>query len=759
MMVTRLAGFSLSERTSLSNRKENEVMKHSYKLSTMLLVAMLLMILPFTLLAQDAENMSLLGNWGIGGGEIRAVSNQGDLVYYGVGNVLKIVSFEDPANPYSAGSVILDDMVEDIVWTVIGGQTYCVVSGTSLNIVNVTNPITPSLTATMALEGYGEGLAISGTDVYLAVGSTGMQVVDISDPANPASIAVIAGSGSGYAEGINVSAPYAYLGNGANTTIFNIDTPSSPTLVGSIDGSDWVQDAMPRGNYLYVCEWGVGIAVVDIATNPAEPTLVTTFANPTNADIMFDGNYGYIASRGDGLTVIDVSSPAAPTLVNTFATNGSLRKVSYGAINMGGTITGHIFSAEVSALGAVDVSDAAGGMSYSGAVAVPAPAEGIAYSSLVMGNTAYVPYGSAGMRIMDVTNPGAISELGHFTLGTNSRKVVIKDNIAFLADKSFGVYVLDISDPASIDSITAFNDAPAQDIGISGNYVYAAVRDLGIAVINATNAAAPTLVTHLSSFWGEGVAVDGNVMGQSTWDKIYFYDISNPEAPAMRDSIILVTGTGEFCISGDYAYIHDFDSLRIFDISDLSNVVDIGGANTGGSWDGTAFVEGDFAYVNCETNGVKMFDITDKTDPTEVGHWDGVATARNIFVQDGLAYVAEKEGGLSIYNNALYVSSVSNGIVPEQFSLSQNYPNPFNPTTMIEYAIPAAFGASDVSLEIFNVLGQNVQTLVNQKQSSGVYQVRWDGRNTAGMEQVGGIYFYRLTVGAETLTSKMILLK
>jgi len=733
-------------------------MKNSYKLSTMMLVALLLMILPVATIAQDMENMSLLGNWGIGGGEIRAVSNQGDIVYYGVGNVLKIVGFENPETPFMAGSVILDDMVEDIVWTVIGGQTYCVVSGSSLNIVDVTNPLSPSLTATMALAGYGEGLGISGTEVYVAVGSTGMEVIDISDPANPASIAVAAGSGSGYAEGINVSSPYAYLGNGANVTIFDINTPSAPAIVGTFEGSDWVQDVMSRGNYMYVCEWGVGIEVVNIS-NPADPQLITTLANSRNADIMFDGDFGYIASREYGLTVIELSDPAAPTIVNTFETSGVVRKVSYGAINMSGTITGHIFTAEVSALGAIDVSDAANGMSYSGAVAVPAPAEGIAYSSLVVGTTAYVPYGSAGMRILDVSTPGNMSELGHFTLGTNSRKVVIKDNIAFLADKSFGVYVLDVTNPASIDSITAFEDAPAQDIGISGNYVYAAVRDLGIAVINATTAAAPTLVTHLTAGWGEGVAVDGNVMAQSTWDKIYFYDISAPEAPVMADSLILVTGTGEFGIFGDYAYIHDFDSLRIIDISDLDNVMEVGVAFTNGSWDGTAYVEGDFAYVNCESNGIKMFDITDKTAPLEVGHWDGVATARNIFAKDGIVYVAEKEGGFSIYDNALYTTSIVNGVVPGQFTLAQNYPNPFNPSTSIQYSIPVGMSGSAVRLEVFNVLGQNVETLVNQRQMSGVYQVRWNGLSSDGQQQVGGLYLYRLTVGDETITNKMLLLK
>ena len=418
-------------------------MEKNYRLFVVLLAGLLLFAFSTTLVAQTSQNMTMLGNWGEGGGEIRAVSNFADLVYYGLGNVFKIVSFEDPANPYAAGSVILDDMVEDIVWTTISEQTYCIVSGTSLNIINVTNPITPSLVSTLALSGYGEGLAVSGTYAFVAVGSSGMEVIDISDPANPYSVTVVAGAGSGYAEGINVSSPYAYLANGANFSIMDISTPTEPTLLGSIEdaGGDWIQDVNVISNYAYVCAWGTGIDVVNIS-NPSEPTFVTTLSNPLNADIMFDGNYGYIASREYGLTVIDVSTPSAPTIINTFLTDGVLRKVSFGAITINEEQIGHIFTAEVSAIGAVDVSDAANGMSYSGKVAVLPPAEGIAYSSLIDGTTAYVAYGDFGVRILDVSNLGNITELGNYETGGSSRKIVLKDNVAFVANRAGGVLVL-----------------------------------------------------------------------------------------------------------------------------------------------------------------------------------------------------------------------------------------------------------------------------------------------------------------------------
>ncbi len=98
--------------------------------------------------------------------------------------------------------------------------------------------------------------------------------------------------------------------------------------------------------------------------------------------------------------------------------------------------------------------------------------------------------------------------------------------------------------------------------------------------------------------------------------------------------------------------------------------------------------------------------------------------------------------------------------IPEHFSLSQNYPNPFNPTTTIEYQIPTAVGdeifssPTAVKLVVFDILGREVETLVNEKQIPGKYWVKFDDSNYAS-----GIYFYRLTAGDFAKTQKMILLK
>jgi len=96
------------------------------------------------------------------------------------------------------------------------------------------------------------------------------------------------------------------------------------------------------------------------------------------------------------------------------------------------------------------------------------------------------------------------------------------------------------------------------------------------------------------------------------------------------------------------------------------------------------------------------------------------------------------------------------GSIPNKMSLSQNYPNPFNPETQINFAVP---NFAPVKIEIFNVLGQRIKTLVNGEYQAGNYRVTWDGTNQNGEKVSSGIYLYRLQVGAETVSKKMILTK
>jgi hypothetical protein len=90
-------------------------------------------------------------------------------------------------------------------------------------------------------------------------------------------------------------------------------------------------------------------------------------------------------------------------------------------------------------------------------------------------------------------------------------------------------------------------------------------------------------------------------------------------------------------------------------------------------------------------------------------------------------------------------------MVAREFSLDQNYPNPFNPATTLRYAIPAG---TDVTLKVYNIIGQEVATLVNEYQTSGVYTVNFDASKLSS-----GIYLYRISAGTFVQVKKMLLVK
>ena len=93
--------------------------------------------------------------------------------------------------------------------------------------------------------------------------------------------------------------------------------------------------------------------------------------------------------------------------------------------------------------------------------------------------------------------------------------------------------------------------------------------------------------------------------------------------------------------------------------------------------------------------------------------------------------------------------------LPERLSLGHNYPNPFNPSTIIPYQLPVS---AHVRLEVFNLLGQRIVTLVDGEQPAGFHTARWDGTDAAERAVGAGVYLYRLQSGQAVATERMVLI-
>jgi hypothetical protein len=130
------------------------------------------------------------------------------------------------------------------------------------------------------------------------------------------------------------------------------------------------------------------------------------------------------------------------------------------------------------------------------------------------------------------------------------------------------------------------------------------------------------------------------------------------------------------------------------------------------------------------------------------------------------------EGGWDVYYRVSAVDHAGNegpatapGVVtdapsdriPTALALRSAHPNPFNPRTRLDYAVPAPGGA--VRLEIFDAAGRRVRVLVDRQRDPGTYEVEWNGRDGRGHTLASGVYLARLSLGGESATRKLVLMK
>ena len=140
-------------------------------------------------------------------------------------------------------------------------------------------------------------------------------------------------------------------------------------------------------------------------------------------------------------------------------------------------------------------------------------------------------------------------------------------------------------------------------------------------------------------------------------------------------------------------------------------------------------------------------------------YWHGVDTE---VIHDGYLGIYSNDPVNPVMNVHLMLEVLGTGIgddlevLPTKFALHQNFPNPFNPSTTIKYDLKSKV---DVTLTIYNVLGQKVRTLLNTNQTAGYQKVVWDGLNEYGEQVSTGVYIYRIEAGDFVKSRKMVFMK
>jgi hypothetical protein len=534
---------------------------------------------------------------------------------------------------------------------VVGNYAYAAAGITGIDILDISNPASPTLVSKYDTSGTAHDVFVNGNFAYVADFAAGLQIIDISNKASPTRVGGY--NTSGAASGVFVDGNFAYVADNSGLQIIDISNKASPTRVGGYDASGSASDVFVEGNFAYVA--ASGLQIIDIS-NKASPTRVGGYDTGRYAakGVFVDGNFAYVATSDrslqtnqEGLQIIDISNKASPTRVGHYSHRSNSRDVfvdgnfAYIANYPGG-------------LQIIDISNKASPTRV-GRYNTGGRAQGV----FVDGNFAYVADSEVGLQIINISNKASPTRVSGYDTSGYAKGVFVDGNFAYVADANEGLQIIDISNKASPTRVGGYDTSGyAYGVFVDGNFAYVATSGVGLQIIDISNKASPTRVGgyDISGYADGGVFVDGNFAYVATSDRdlqinqeqegLQIIDISNKVSPTRVGGYDTGGYAESVFVDGNFAYVADgISGLHIIDISNKASPTRVGRYN---SSDYGVFVDGNFAYVADGRDGLQIIDISNKASPTRVGGYDTSGPAYGVFVDGNFAYVANTSEGLQI---------------------------------------------------------------------------------------------------------------
>ncbi|MFC1477498.1 FlgD immunoglobulin-like domain containing protein [candidate division KSB1 bacterium] len=261
------------------------------------------------------------------------------------------------------------------------------------------------------------------------------------------------------------------------------------------------------------------------------------------------------------------------------------------------------------------------------------------------------------------------------------------------------------------------------------------------------------------------IKFDGD--GTEIWNNLYEGSAARNIRPTADGGYVIARSNGILKIDADGNEVSNVDQSTWGGDGEIRCFIEI----TGGGYMGTGmdnYIGPNWTLLNQQFLFVKLDASMDTVWTRIVGllesnkgdeGFDIVETPDGGFLAVG--FTAYGEGFTDMYLVKIDASGSTAiesrpGRVLKDFTLEQNYPNPFNPETRIGFTLPKA---ENVTLDVYNILGQKVKTLVSQMLPAGAHTVSWNGTSDVGQKLATGMYFYKMQAGAFTDMKKMLLVK
>ncbi len=708
-------------------------------------------------------------------------------LFVGTSKGLRILDVTDYNNVQIIGSYSTWDDIKGFV--IKNNIAYLAVDRQGVILIDISNPRNPTFINSIGVRDRARGLDLLDSYLYVADAFSGLTVVDVNDiySLNYASFL----NTPGYAYAVDVEPGRCYVADfEGGLNVIDITQPTTPITINTYETNGRVQSIYVQENYLYVTERFNGLRIISF-DDPSNLVNVSFIETPNDAiSVCLNDSLAFVADgQGGGLQIINIKNKEFPFKIGEFpSASGYAHGVFYK--------NGNVFLADgYVGLRIIDVTNPTSPVQI-GYYDTP----GFSYGVFATDSLALVADGNGGLRILDIKNLNKIQEIGIYTPGDYVLDVVARNNYAFLANSYLGLKILDISDPTNPIEISSLSTTyRAIRLSLNGDFLYIADGFGGVRIIDISDPHNPIETGYFDT--GDQA---GGVFGVKNLFYIAdqdngFYVVRNDLIPDTTAPVIFASlDTLEVKGDNKVTYIINFSATDDYDTNPKikgviktpyienpeekfktkkkyklkynlkKKEVKIEGPEPEDFWEqikedsGIEVYNGQvidmkfkhesnkFEYKFDENNNLKEVegnyiilqciaeDYSGNIDTTEVA----------IYFDDNNENDDKKEHGSTL--------AESGEIRLRDFKLYQNYPNPFNPGTYINFILSKN---SWVKLEIYNVSGQKIKTLVDNFLVKGQYTIFWNGSDNRGNLVPSGIYFYKLEVGNESEVRKMVLRK
>lgn len=390
---------------------------------------------------------------------------------------------------------------------------------------------------------------------------------------------------------------------------------------------------------------GAGVIILDV-TDPASPVKISELSTRGLVDaIYFDESLNrlYVNAYFAGFEIWDVSNISAPAKIG----GGPVIGLPRGGIFAEGNYVYVVTVAD--GVQIFEVSDPSSPVYLGSCILDP---DYFCWNSAKSGNLIFAALSEGGMKVVDVSDPANPVIAGTYSDIVYGVSVV--NDIAYVVSYNFGINILDISDLSNITvtgtaGITGF----PYRVKAQGNYAYVSNADSqygGIEVVDVSDPANPSVVTTYTGY-AEHIALGGNMLAYTGSSyPCTILDLTDPAAPVLGSTYSIPIFTSDVYVDGNYAYTGN-NGFRVFDVSDKSHPVQVGYNPTDGAIVRTA---GDVAVYIRESmsanNPVMVMDISDPTNPSLLGQYNSPVMTNDLELRDNYAFVSCWWDGVRVVN-------------------------------------------------------------------------------------------------------------